>query len=135
MTITAAFQNNPTQQSVTIIATHNGAAGNSLTITNAQILAALPANCPLRTLFEQEYASQAVARAQILNGEGVQLENDPFSRGIDVIITPRDSVATGPWGVDVDVDVDNLPTLILTGIAGAASICGYRLEYRHSATR
>lgn len=133
MTITAALAS-PTPLSLTAAVGHDGAAGNSLTITNAELQAAMVAG-PLKRLFSRTYADQSAARAAILNGVVTAIGGDVQSRGIDVTIMPRDSVATVPWGVDIGVDGALLPTLIVTGIAAAASVALYRIEFRHSLTR
>lgn len=135
MAITAVFQPNPTPYSVTVIATHDGAAGDDLTIANATILAALVSQGPLRRLFSRTYDKQGDARAAILEGEVASIGGDQDSHGIDVYIMPRDIVASR-WAVDVDVDGNLLPRLIILGLAGqGASTCLYRLEFRHSITR
>jgi hypothetical protein len=131
MAITADILDDPTPYSVSIEATHDGAAGNSVTIANATLVAAM-ADGPLKRLFEQTYDSASNAQRAILTGK---LLGGRTLGDINVVIMPTDSVATVPWSVDIDVDGDDLPRLILGGIAGAASRCIYRLEFRHSITR
>lgn len=135
MTITAVFQPNPTPYSVTVIATHDGLAGDEITIANATILAALANQGPLRRLFSRTYDKQADARAAILEGEVASIGGDQDSHGIDVYIMPRD-ISASRWAVDVDVDGNSLPRLILRALAGQGNAtCLYRLEFRHSLTR
>lgn len=133
ITVVSAFES-ATPFSTTFYATHDGQAGNSLSLSHAWVQS-YTADGPLRNLLMRTYTGQIDARDKILGSIKSVIGGDALSRGLDVVIIPRDSVATVPWGFDVNVDNDGFPTLTITGIAAAASVALYRLEYRHSIDR
>ena len=135
MAITAAVVRS-TPYSVAFLCTQDGAAGTTLTITNAVLVAALAAhNSAFRDMIDSDIAgaTQALLRRTYL-GDSVaapDLTDVPHSRAR---IVARDVI--GGWAVDVDVDAVNAlrGELNVVGPAGASNAV-ISLEFAHTYDR
>lgn len=140
MAITGALAK-VTEHSFSVLLTQDGAAGTTLTLTNAVMQAyftgaGITTGSPLLRLLQTAQATTALARTRMLGDASGHTTQD--LRAIDhakASLEARTLVGAG-WFVDADTDAVSvtLPELNLTGPAGA-STCLLTVEFQHSLVR
>jgi hypothetical protein len=134
----AAAVGGSTPYSLNYLITHNGAAGNTLVLTNAQMLADILGNAnhgPLKELLERVFNpnSQDIARQRMLGQTAAAGSRLNERAHCEVSITARDG--TTVWLVDADVDAVAAGNfeLNITGTA-AAGTAVLKIKFQHTFT-
>lgn len=114
-------QSHADRYSLKLLLLQNGAAGTSLTLSNAQLLAAM-VDGPLKDAWTAEYADDAAAAAALYFG----VQSEVFQNLVTGI---------GPWSFTITADAIPGHAVLSITSNGAAGSCLLQINYRHSTGR